>query len=68
MQLKIKELRQKSASELQIMNKQNREKLRQLKFDAASKKLKNVNEIKFIKKQIAQILTILKGLAQKSKQ
>jgi large subunit ribosomal protein L29 len=68
MQIKIKELRQKPASELQIIVKQNREKLRQLKFDAASKKLKNVNEIKFIKRQIAQILTILKGLAQKSKQ
>jgi ribosomal protein L29 len=60
MQIKIKELRQKSESELQIMVKQNREKLRQLKFDAASKKLKNVNEIKFIKRQIAQILTIFK--------
>jgi len=66
MQIKIKELRQKPEGELQIIVKQNREKLCQLKFDAASKKLKNVNEIKFIKRQIAQILTILKGLAQKS--
>lgn len=67
MRIKTKELRQKSSSELQIMIKQNREKLRQLKFDAASKKLKNVNELKFIKRQIAQILTILKGFVQISK-
>ena len=65
MRIKAKELRQKSSNELQMMLKENREKLRQLKFDLASKKLKNINELKFLKRQIAQILTILKGLAQK---
>jgi len=65
MRIKIKELRQKTKEELTIMLKQNREKLRELRFDLASKKLKNTGEIKAIKIQIAQILTI-KGLAQKS--
>lgn len=40
------------------MLKEGREKLRQLSFDLASKKLKNTNEIGLIKKQIARILTI----------
>lgn len=65
MRIKVKELRQKPSSELKMMLKENREKLRQLKFDLASKKLKNVNELKFIKRQVAQILSILKGLVQK---
>ncbi len=58
--MKAKELKQKPRQELEMMLKEGREKLRQLKFDLASKKLKNTNEIKFIKRQIAQILTILK--------
>ncbi len=60
MQIKFKELKQRSKNELKIMLKENREKLRQFKFDLASKKLKNTNEVKFLKKQIAQIITILK--------
>ena len=58
MKIKIKELRQKTEQELAMMLKQNREKLRELKFDLASKKLKNTGEIRLIKIQIAQILTI----------
>jgi ribosomal protein L29 len=64
--MKTKELRQKTDSELQIMLRENREKLRGLRFDLKSKKLKNVREVPALKKQIAQILTILKGLAPKS--
>jgi len=37
-----------------------REKLRQLKFDLVSGKIKNVRQIREIKKDIARILTILK--------
>jgi len=37
-----------------------REKLRSLRFDLASGKVKNVREIRNIKKDIARILTILK--------
>ena len=56
--MKTKELRQKPRQELEMMLKEGREKLRQLNFDLASKKLKNTNEIGLMKKQIARILTI----------
>ena len=57
---KIKELKQKSANELEMMLRENREKIRQLRFDLASRKLKNTNEIKMVKRQIARLLTLLK--------
>lgn len=58
--MKIIELRQKSKSELQRILADNRERLRQLRFDLASGKVKNVREIRKIKKEIAQILTLLR--------
>jgi len=58
--MKIKELQQKSRAELQHILIESREKLRQLRFDLASGKVKNVREIRKIRKDIAQILTILK--------
>ena len=58
--MKITELRQKSESELQKILSDNREKLRQLRFDLAAGKVKNVREIRKIKKDIARILTMLK--------
>jgi len=60
MKIKIKELRQKTPQELEMLLRENREKIRQFQFDLANKKVKNTSEIKFVKKQIAQILTILK--------
>ena len=58
--MKIQELRQKSEAELKKLLPDNREKLRQLKFDLASGKVKNVRVIREIKKDIARILTLLK--------
>ncbi|MCK4453992.1 50S ribosomal protein L29 [Candidatus Parcubacteria bacterium] len=58
--MKTKELQRKSQSELQHILIEDREKLRQLRFDLASGKVKNVREIRKIKKEIAQALTILK--------
>jgi len=58
--MKAKELRQKTKEELAVMLKENREKTRVLRFDLASKKLKKTNELGEVKRQIAQILTILK--------
>lgn len=58
--MEIKELKQKSAAELQKMLQEQREKLRSLKFDLASGKVKNVREIRSLKKGIARILTLLK--------
>jgi len=57
--MKIKELRQKTDKELKELLINNRKKLGQLKFDLASKKLKNVNELKELRKDIARIITIL---------
>jgi len=55
----MSELRQKTISELQRLLAEEREKLRKLRFDLAFKKLKNVSEIKKVKKNIARILTLL---------
>jgi len=57
--MKISEIRQKSKKELQELLKSNREKLRQLRFNLTSGKVKNVREIRQIKKDIARILTTL---------
>lgn len=56
----MSELRQKSKEESQKLLQDLREKLRQLRFDLAGGKVKNVSEIRHIKKDIARILTLLK--------
>ncbi len=56
---KAKELRQKVKEELVMMIKENREKLRSLRFDLVGKKLKKTGEIGRVKREIARILTIL---------
>jgi large subunit ribosomal protein L29 len=58
--MKVSELRQKSKEELEKMVFEHREKLRQLSFDSASGKIKNVREIRKTKKEIAQMLTLLR--------
>ncbi|PIR72868.1 MAG: 50S ribosomal protein L29 [Candidatus Nealsonbacteria bacterium CG10_big_fil_rev_8_21_14_0_10_36_23] len=60
--MKFSELRQRPKPELQKLLAENREKLRQLRFDLASGKVKNVREIRKIKKDIARILTLLKQI------
>jgi len=56
---KIEEFRKKPKEELLKALKDGREKVRQLRFDLAAGKVKNVREIRRIKKEISQILTIL---------
>ena len=56
----LTELRQKSKAELQKLLQASQERLRQLRFDLAAGKIKNVREIRKIKKEIARILTLLK--------
>jgi|GEM_PF-3546974 len=60
MKIKAKELKQKTAEELAMILKENHEKIRSMRFDLASKKLKNTNELVTLRKQVAQIKTILK--------
>ncbi|MCL4403972.1 50S ribosomal protein L29 [Patescibacteria group bacterium] len=61
--MKVKEFKNfktKSAPELQKELVAREEKLAQLRFDLAAGKVKNIREIRHIKKDIAQILTLIK--------
>ena len=57
--MKLVELRRKQKEELKKILQDNREKLRQLRFDLSAGKVKNVREIRHLKKEIAQILTLI---------
>jgi large subunit ribosomal protein L29 len=68
--MKIEEIRRKNEKELQYLLLELREKLRQLRFDHAAGKLKNIQDIRNTKKTIARILTVLnerRGLKEKEK-
>jgi large subunit ribosomal protein L29 len=57
--MKANELRKKSDEELRGILEERRKKLHQLRTDLVGGKVKNVREIRKVKKEIAQILTIL---------
>ena len=57
---KIREFSRIPQRELQRILREKREKLRELRFNLAAGKVKNVSEIRETKKDIARILTILK--------
>ena len=59
--MKIRELRQKSDKELQNTLITLRDKLRELRFNLAGGKVKNIKEIHQTKKDIARVLTLLKN-------
>lgn len=54
----FKELKSKTEKELKQFLGESRDKLRDLRFKDANKQLKNVREIKVVKKTIAKILTL----------
>jgi len=58
--MKTDEFRQKTKEELKKSLKDGQERLRQLRFDLSAGKVKNVREIRKIKKDIARILTLFK--------
>ena len=58
--MKVKELRQKSEKELNDLLNERKHKLGQLKFDLASKKLKNIKQIMELRRDVARVKTILK--------
>ena len=58
--MELKELKSKTEKELRQFLGEAREKLRNLRFKDANKQLKNVREIRVVKKLIAQVLTLLK--------
>lgn len=55
----LKELKTKSISELHSILADLRDKLRELRFKDSSKQLKDVRSIRSIKKEIAQVLTLI---------
>jgi len=55
----FKELKNKSQMELQKILNEERDKLRDLKFKDASKQLKNVREIREVRKIISRALTLI---------
>lgn len=62
--MKIKELKTLSNEELAKKIKDARERLRQLRFDLAAGKVKNVREIRQTRKEIARIKTLLNQKAE----
>ncbi len=54
-------MRQKSAAELEASVREAREKLRNLKLDLLAGKVKNVGDIRNVRKDIARMLTFLKA-------
>jgi len=58
--MKVDEIRKKTKTELGKQLLKERETLRKLRFDLASGKVKNVREIRNLRKEIARIFTILK--------
>lgn len=58
--MKAQELLKKDKKELEGMIQESKKRLSELKFKSSISKLKNSNEVRNIKKDIARILTVLK--------
>ncbi|MEK7212072.1 MAG: 50S ribosomal protein L29 [Patescibacteria group bacterium] len=56
----IKELRSKPAVELTRLLREKQERLRVLRFDLAAGKVKDISELRLVRKTIARLLTFLK--------
>lgn len=57
--MKIKELRSKNIEELKKLLAEKREDVRKLRFDVATKQVKNTRQIRNDKKDIARIETLI---------
>jgi ribosomal protein L29 len=57
----IKDLQNKSEGELHKILAENRVKLRDLRFQVASEQHKQVHDVKILRNNIAQIMTLLNG-------
>ncbi len=54
------ELKQKSTQALEALLAESRDKLREMRFKVAQRQLKNVREVRRLKREVARILTLLK--------
>ena len=59
--MEFKEIKKKSDADLKKLLIAYRDKLRDLRFKDANKQLKNVREIRAVRKTIARIETLLRG-------
>jgi len=59
----IAELKIKPVAELEKFVRDSKEKLRAMKFDLAAGKVKNVKDLRALRKDIARALTFMKGKA-----
>lgn len=57
--MEFKELQSKSLKDLHFLLAELRENYRNMRFKIANKQLKNIREIRAIKKNISQVLTLL---------
>lgn len=64
---KTKELKSKSRLELDNLLKESRERLRVLRFDLAAGKVKDEQELRSLRKDIARILTVINTESEISK-
>ena len=55
----LKDIKLKSQAELQKILNSSREKLRELRFKVSQSQLKNIREIRSLRKKIAKILTLI---------
>lgn len=59
--MEISDLKNKNEKDLQELLAQKRDLLRELRFKVSEKQLKDVREIREIKKDIARLLTVLRA-------
>ncbi len=57
--MELKELKKKNKGELHKILSETREKLRDLRFKDANKQLKDIRQIRGVRRTIAQVLTLL---------
>lgn len=65
--MEYKELKNKSENELQKILTENRERLRDLRFRVSQKQVKNIREIRVVKRTIARCLMLLKKFQNQPK-
>lgn len=61
--MELEDLKNKSAEELQTMLLEKKEELRVLRFKASEQQLKQLHLVKSLKREIAQILSLLQNNA-----
>ncbi len=58
----IAELKKKDATDLQKLLTESRSRLQELRFKLKANQVKNVREVRVVKKDVARILTLLKNM------